>query len=118
MSQSAREKIEAAMADVKEFFYRNTDERLELEPVITSTVTLPLFRYNVTIPPEQSGSNPFDSDGSLTGVHEILDGEESLTIDGVPEEREILGSDPLDTPYAINFTALSAASNLSEEWNL
>jgi hypothetical protein len=113
----SREKIEAAMADVKEFFYRNTDERLKLEPVITSTVTLPLFRYNVTIPPVEGGGNPFDSDGSLTGVQEIMDGDTSQTIYGVPEEREILGTDPLDTPYAINFTALSGASNLSEEWN-
>ena len=62
----------------------------------------------MTIPPEQSGSNPFDSDGSLTGVHEILDGEESLTIDGVSEERETLGSDPMDTPYAIDYAALKS----------
>ena len=40
------------MEDVKQFYLRNSDEALYLDPVITATVTMDLDKYS----PTQSGS--------------------------------------------------------------
>jgi len=74
----SREKIDQAMKEVKEFFLRNTDGQLDLVPVVSPTVTLPLFRYEVDF--TKTGSNPYDSEGSLSGYQEIKDGDSTKTL--------------------------------------
>ena len=100
-----KEKIESAMTEVSEFFSRNTDEQLEIVPVISSTVTLDLLRYSPVF--NFSGVNPYDSEGTLSGVIEITEGDTRIT----------LSQDGLDFPIAINLQALSKAAALSDEWN-
>ncbi|MDG1355049.1 MAG: C-type lectin domain-containing protein, partial [Opitutales bacterium] len=100
-----KEKIESAMAEVSEFFSRNTDEQLDIVPVISSTVTLDLLRYSQTF--NSFGANPYDSEGTLSGVIEITEGADRMT----------LSQDGLDYPIAINLQALSKAAALSDEWN-
>ena len=112
----SREKIDQAMKEVNEFFLRNTDGQLDLVPVVSPTVTLPLFRYRPDF--TVTGSNPYDSEGTLSGIQEIRDGDSTRTWDGGTEERTALGSDPLETPYAIDFQALGKAAALGEEWNI
>ncbi len=55
----SREAIDLAMQDVNEFFSRNTDGELDLVPVVSPTITMPLFRYNIDF--TASNSNPYDS---------------------------------------------------------
>ena len=114
----SREAIDLAMQDVNEFFSRNTDGELDLVPVVSPTVTMPLFRYNISFPPNPTSVNPYDSEGNLSGRVMITDGEESPTIFGIPEARTILGQDRLETPFAINFCALDAAEALSEDFSM
>ena len=47
----------------------------------------------------------------------IQDGDSIRTWDGGMEERTALGSDPLETPYAIDFQARQKALDLGDEWN-
>ena len=112
----SREAIDLAMQDVNEFFSRNTDGELDLVPVVSPTVTMPLFRYNIDF--TASNSNPYDSEGNLSGRVMITDGVESPTIFGIKETRTILGQDRLETPFAINFCALDAAEALSEDFSM
>ena len=112
----SRRAIDLAMQDVNEFFSRNTDGELDLVPVVSPTVTMPLFRYNIDF--TASNSNPYDSEGNLSGRVMITDGVESPTIFGIKETRTILGQDRLETPFAINFCALDAAEALSEDFSM
>ena len=114
----SREAIDLAMQDVNEFFSRNTDGELDLVPVVSPTVTMPLFRYNISFPPNPTSVNPYDSEGNLSGRIMITDGTTSPTIFGIPEARTILGQDRLETPFAINFCALDAAEALSEDFSM
>ena len=112
----SRAKIDQAMEEVREFFYRNTDGSLDLVSVVSSTVTLPIFRYKVDF--DLSESSLYDSEGNLSGLHMIKDGEEAQTLSGATEVRTVLGEDYLETPFAINFQALGKSSELSDEWNI
>ncbi|MDA8805939.1 InlB B-repeat-containing protein [Opitutales bacterium] len=101
-----KQKIESAMTEVSEFFSRNTDEQLEIVPVISSTVTLDLLRYSPDFS-SPTGVNPYDSEGTLSGIIEITEGDTRIT----------LSQDPGDFHRAINLQALSKAAALSDEWN-
>ena len=46
----AQDAIDEAMAEVVSFYSRNTDHELQLVPVVSPVITLPLNRYTPTIP--------------------------------------------------------------------
>ncbi|MEK9772951.1 MAG: hypothetical protein VW576_05245, partial [Opitutae bacterium] len=113
----SRETIDQAMNEVSEFFFRNTDGQLELVPVVSPTVTLPLFRYlaNFTL----AGSSPYDSEGNFTGPEEIMEGDGDPTFGGIEKiaTRTVLAIDPDQTPDAMDLWALRKAADLGPEWN-
>ena len=94
----AQDAIDEAMAEVVSFYSRNTDHELQLVPVVSPVVTLPLNRYTPTIP--GGGPGPYDSEGSLTGTAAVQHLELGELDDG-----------------AIDAYALILAANLGEKWN-
>jgi hypothetical protein len=86
------------MAEIVSFYSRNTDGELQLVPVVSPVVTLPLNRYSATT--GGGGPSPYDSEGSLTGIAEV--------------DHTELGE--LDD-QAIDAYALLLAANLGEKWN-
>jgi len=99
----SREVLVQAMNEVRDFYLRNSDNELDIIPVISSTVTIPhlfgQFRRYLTKAPASGPANQYDSDGSLTTT--------ALNV-----RLELSEEDP-----AIENLTISAAAEASEDWN-
>ena len=91
----APEILQQAIAEVKDFYLRNTDGEFEIVPVVIPTMTMTIPRYKPTLGPEgqDSDPNPYDSSGRIA-----------------PDEKEIVYKE-------LGLYPLSYASPLDSELN-
>ena len=63
----SRSNLEAVMQEVVEYYKRNTDQQLNLIPIITPTVTIPWRVRDIGLGIGGTGEHEGDTDGNLTG---------------------------------------------------
>jgi hypothetical protein len=66
----SRQDLENTMADVVEYYSRNTDQKVNLIPIISSTVTLSINRFASTLTAGDK-TTFYDTDGNFTKIAEI-----------------------------------------------
>ena len=93
----SQENIAKAMAEVKDFFLRNSDGTFHLDAVIAPTVTIPVRKWGAVYSDGESSGNLFDSSGNIFSLaHFVWDAKKEIEFAFLAAEQAAIEDEAWD----------------------